>query len=303
MTTRTRGAGFTLIELLVVVAIIGILLSVLLPTLGTARYATRSLKGLSNLKQLGAGWHMYATDNRDLMLPGRFGDLGGGAGNPANLYDVGNGKKFRPRWAASLGPYVDLFAFTNPDIANDRQDYTGEVYLCPNASDRSDERNHGYGYNHQFLGNGRLVNGKFRYWPVRRAKVSTFSGTVMAGDSLGTAAGVPEAARLPYENNGTNQNSIGNESWPLDPPRLTATSDRGSGNSASPRGGADARQRGGRANMVFCDGHGEAMTLVDLGYRLNADGSFVEFGGGANAPSNRLFSGTGRDDDPPGIPP
>ncbi|EDM27058.1 hypothetical protein LNTAR_07434 [Lentisphaera araneosa HTCC2155] len=60
---------FTLIEVLVVVAIIGILASLLLPSLKSSRDKARSAVCKSNLKQIGNAQYFYADDNEgNLML-------------------------------------------------------------------------------------------------------------------------------------------------------------------------------------------------------------------------------------------
>ncbi|MDX2115830.1 MAG: prepilin-type N-terminal cleavage/methylation domain-containing protein [Planctomycetota bacterium] len=295
---RGRGRGFTLIELLVVVAVIAVLIAILLPALSSARKSAFQVKGLSNMRQLAAGWHIYSAENDEVILPGRFPALPGGMANPANFFDVGNGKKFRARFLPVLGKYTGLFAFVNPDKTNDRQDLDGEVFRCPAAAERTDEGNCAFGYNYQFLGNPRLRSGVYRNFPLKQTRLQTLTRTVMFADALGTAAGYGVGQRLAYSNNGTDLRAVGNHAWSLDPPRLTASSDRGTGNAGSPRSAVDARHSG-RANTVFCDGHGGAYTPGDLGYRTNADGSFRDSGPGSDTPpTNELFSGSGTDKDP-----
>ncbi|MHA1600195.1 MAG: prepilin-type N-terminal cleavage/methylation domain-containing protein [Alphaproteobacteria bacterium] len=60
---RDRRA-FTLIEMLVVVAIIGLLIAVLLPSLANAREQGKRAVCLSNLRQMGVGFSGYSSDSK-----------------------------------------------------------------------------------------------------------------------------------------------------------------------------------------------------------------------------------------------
>ncbi len=304
MKNIAKPNGFTLIELLVVIAVIGVLMAVLMPALSSVRGTARQVQGMTQLKHMAIGWHAYSMDHDSTMIPGRFAKLPGGTANPQNHFRLDNGMKYRPRWIAVLGLYQGVSAFSEPSTTDDRQDYTSEFFVCPAVGDRVDERNSSYGYNLQFLGNARKTNGEYHNFPVRQHAVKSGDLTVIAADSLGTAAGAALADRLPYDNDGTTMQALSNHGWSLDPPRLTDVCDRGTGDPGSLRTAVDPRHRGDRSNVVFVDGHAALMTPEDLGYRTDATGAYVNDPGSTDGPpaTNKHFSGTARDTDPPALP-
>ena len=305
MTSRRGGRAFTLIELLVVIAIIALLIGILLPALGAARTSARSVVCLSRMQQVSLGWRLYADSNDDISVPGQVGRF---AQFEKNIYDVGNGQQYRPRWYVQMGVETRFYALRNPlpeQSAEHSAQIGNEVFLCPEASDWTSTRNNGYGYNYQFLGNARFVNDDegrgFVNFPVRTSRVDP-SGTVLFADAMGSAGGKPRLARTPNLNDGSRHpmlTALGGHGYSLDPPRLTVQGDFcDPQNPGGEHRSAPHARHGRKVNVAFADEHVEAMTPAEMGYVERGDGAFEAFAAGA---SNALFSGDRTDRDVPAV--
>src|SRR5688572_5166225 len=70
-------AAFTLVELLVIVAIIAIVVGMIPASFSTGKEKARRIKCVSNLKNIGLSFRIYATGNNDLFPWESTNSLGG----------------------------------------------------------------------------------------------------------------------------------------------------------------------------------------------------------------------------------
>ena len=111
---RRRRAAFTLVELLVVIGIIALLISILLPSLGKARERAKTIKCLSNLKQIGTAVMTYAAESKGVLLP---------CGTPRDGW-----------WHNILIDYRYLSAKQYADADVGALPDTSSVFYCPNGN-------------------------------------------------------------------------------------------------------------------------------------------------------------------------
>ena len=163
--------GFTLIELLVVISIIALLIAVLLPALGQARYQANLTVCLAQLRQLSLAGNAYIVDNND-HTPDRQWQT-----DLPNL-DYHNDKSARycpvpttsasnwtahrtpgPGWHYAMNPALTWPNYTGGDLTISAR--TAQVYDPAKAMMFSDGGRFGPNYNHahewaEFTYHGRI---------------------------------------------------------------------------------------------------------------------------------------------------
>lgn len=124
-----RKAANTLIEVLVVIAIVAITAALLMPAFMMAKGRAKSTSCLSNLRQLGIAFSLYAADHDDYLPPFTNDEYHIQTWDPARWPSVPTGSSLPSQLVASIQPYSGSRAvlFCPLDGHAGKPDFVGRV--------------------------------------------------------------------------------------------------------------------------------------------------------------------------------
>jgi prepilin-type processing-associated H-X9-DG protein/prepilin-type N-terminal cleavage/methylation domain-containing protein len=217
---KRRRRAFTLVELLVVIGIIALLIALLLPALSVARENAKTVKCLSNLRQLALAAHLYCDRHRGSYPISQYTDL------PPGL---------RIAYTWDFTTTLDLMTGdlkVEPGLIWADQT-SAQVQQCPAFDGKSNTPKDpftGYNYNTSFIGHGQNETIEA---PAKAGQVRYSSRCVLFGDGQ-WMNGANKFMRSPFPS-------------PGDATGVARSS------------GTQGFRHRGRTNAAFCDGHAESL--------------------------------------------
>ncbi len=266
---RSRTLGFTLVELLVVIGIIAILISVLLPTLASARRTANKVKCASQLREIGNALKLYQGEYKGYWPVVEHEVTAAFPLNPNLRGDIRD-----DFWYQYLLKYFTNRAYNNSTGHRLADFQNTPLWGCPqadkidaDASSSSAEFNSGYGMSPYAAYNKTTFTGvnSGNHWAMIKAK-----GTPVEGIYYKMTGWVNPAEKCIIADSRSwfmETRSVNDEASIVDPQPAGALGYDGNASHQFDKW-RHSKKRGGKnpisMNFLFCDGHvAEVTSIVD----------------------------------------
>jgi len=169
---KTRA--FTLIELLVIIAIVAVLTAILMPVFASSQRAAQRTACISNQRQIGFAWQMYAAENGERACP---------------AYYFSPNQQIEYAWDFTLSPGPTRPGLLGPYVTD------GRLVACPVFFGNPWNRPHtGYAYNTTYIGGDAPEN---RFATALAAIASPAETALFADGGFGNPVNAQNYLRAP----------------------------------------------------------------------------------------------------------